>query len=453
MAINILHHGAASGVTGSCHELQLSTGRSLLIDCGLFQGSEARSTPEIEFDVSTIDALLVTHCHIDHVGRIPYLLAAGFNGPIFATHATAKLLPLVIRDALKVGATDNERLIEQVIDRLQDRLIGLEYNEWFMPTNNARARFRMAGHILGSAYIEIDTDYQRVVFSGDLGAPHTPLLPAPSPLEYADILVLESTYGDKNHSDRVGRTARLKRSIERAFKDNGTILIPAFSIGRTQELLYELEEILHSSEQWEYLDIIVDSPLAAKFTDQYRALSSLWDQEAKQRVKSGRHPLSFDQLLTINSHDEHLKTIEYLKKTGRAAIVIAASGMCTGGRIVNYLKALLPDPRTDVLFVGYQAQGTPGRDIQHYGTGGWVKLEGKKINIAAQVTTISGYSAHAGQDDLIGFACNTSIPVGHIRLVHGDLSAKEALAKQLSTKLPDSIIEVIVEQTVWRPVQ
>lgn len=442
MAINILHHGAASGVTGSCHELQLSTGRSLLVDCGLFQGSEARDTPAIEFDIEHIDALLVTHCHIDHVGRIPYLLAAGFNGPIFATQATAKLLPLVIRDALKVGATRNQRLIEQVIDRLQDRLVGLDYDEWFVPANHCKARFRMAGHILGSAYIEVDTDYQRIVFSGDLGAPNTPLLPDPTPLEYADILVLESTYGDKNHDDRRNRTQRLKKAIQRAFADGGTILIPAFSIGRTQELLYELEDILHASEQWEYLDIIVDSPLAAQFTNQYRALKTLWDREAKQRLKAGRHPLSFDQLLTIDSHDEHLKTIDYLKKTGRPAIVIAASGMCSGGRIVNYLKALLPDSRTDVLFVGYQAQGTPGRTIQTYGTGGWVMLDNERIDIAAQVSTISGYSAHAGQDDLVRFACNTDIPVPHIRLVHGDAPAKQTLARQLTNQLPDSIVEI-----------
>lgn len=442
MAVEILHHGAVNGVTGSCHELRLSSGASLLVDCGLFQGSEALAIPAITFDISRIEALLITHCHLDHVGRIPYLLAAGFNGPIFATHATAQLLPLVIRDALKVGATSNERLIEQVIDRLQDRLIGIDYDDWFTPCANSRARFRIAGHILGSAYIEIDSDYRRVVFSGDLGAPHTPLLPDPTPLDYADVLVLESTYGDKNHEGRKHRSKQLKQCIERAFLDKGTVLIPAFSIGRTQELLYELEEILRHTPEWEYLDIIVDSPLAAKFTNEYRSLKRLWDQEAKQRIQNGRHPLSFEHMLTIHDHEEHMKTVEYLKTTGRPAIVIAASGMCTGGRIVNYLTALLPDPRTDVVFIGYQAKGTPGRDIQTYGTGGWVKLGRQKVTINAQIHTISGYSAHAGQSDLIQFASNTSIPVGQIKLIHGDTQAKEALKQQLQHTLPDTSVTI-----------
>ena len=241
----------------------------------------------------------------------------------------------------------------------------------------------MPGIFWGSAYVEFELagtagqtgklgkpGKHKVVFSGDLGAPYSPLLPAPKAPYRADTLIIESTYGDRVHESRRQRRAQLQRVIEQCFENGGSVLIPAFSIGRTQELLYELEEIIHRVEQarsrgtsnkvWEHLDIIVDSPLAAEFTASYRALKHLWDAEARNKVKAGRHPLAFEQVLTINSHADHLNTVEYLRRTGRPAVVIAASGMCTGGRIQNYLQALLPDPRTDVLFVGYQARGNAG---------------------------------------------------------------------------------------------
>ena len=215
-------------------------------------------------------------------------------------------------------------------------------------------------------------------------------------------MVLESTYGDKSHPGRKERVKTLQKRIESCFINLGTILIPAFSIGRTQELLYEIEQIIHRQGKrlaaqgipWEDLDIIVDSPLANKFSEVYKTLASCWDGEAKRRVQRGRHPLSFEQLLTI----------DYLKQSGPPAIVIAASGMCSGGRIVNYLKALIADPRTDILFVGYQAKGTIGRKIQKYGhQNGYVQMDNKRYTIAAGVETISGYSAHAGQDNLLRF--------------------------------------------------
>ncbi|EAR60782.1 MBL fold metallo-hydrolase, partial [Neptuniibacter caesariensis] len=373
----ILHHGAVTGVTGSCHQLFDNDDNSILIDCGLFQGAEVGSGEDkpfhIEFPLSRVSALVVTHCHIDHVGRIPYLLAAGFDKPIFVTVATAKLLPLVIEDALKVGFTKDQQLIEQVLDLLSSLIVPVEYNEWVqVPGFNAEGiRFQVAGHILGSAYVEVQLPTERVVFSGDLGAPHSPLLPSPKPPQYADTLVIESTYGDKLHESREDRANRLRGVVEHCLSNAGTVLIPAFSIGRTQELLYEIEHIIHKvGRDWENLDVVVDSPLAAKFTEHYRELKGLWDDEASERVEAGRHPLSFEQLITIDSHEDHLRLVEYLKASGRPAIVIAASGMCVGGRIVNYLKVLLDDPKTDVLFVGYQAKGTPGRDIQKYGPQG-----------------------------------------------------------------------------------
>jgi len=475
--MNIQHHGAVNGVTGSCHQLHIDANNSILIDCGLFQGKEQDEHSlddklAINFNISSVQALIITHCHIDHVGRIPYLLAAGFRGSIYATEATAALLPLVIEDALKVGVTKNKSIIAACLKLLKGQLIPLEYKTWQTiklanTSQTAKIKFQMAGHILGSAYVEIDlnnpvkngkNNKHRIVFSGDLGAPYAPLLSAPQSPYRADTLVIESTYGDKNHQHRKDRTKHLQKIIEKAVLDNGVVLIPAFSIGRTQELLYELEKIIYQqknkkkqSAMWQNIDIIVDSPMAAKFTEHYKNFKSLWDKEAKRELKSGRHPLSFEQLYTVDSHQEHMQTIEYLVK-GRTfskanpAIVIAASGMCSGGRIVNYLKQFLSDNTTDVLFVGYQAQGTLGRDIQKYGTksdkSGYVFIDGKRINIKASVHTISGYSAHADQNGLINFVKRMRHQPQHIKIVHGDEDAKQVLAEQYQEMLPSAKIEI-----------
>jgi|GEM_PF-7110398 len=267
---------------------------------------------------------------------------------------------------------------------------------------------------------------KRVVFSGDLGAPHAPLLLPPEPPERADILVLESTYGDRLHEDRSNRRQRLEAVIEHALQNQGTVLIPAFSIGRTQELLYELEDIIHTQldtpavgadlsandatqtltpTNWPQLPIILDSPLASRFTEAYRELKPFWNQEARERVQAGRNPLAFENLIKIDSHTDHIAVVNHLTQTARPAIVIAGNGMCAGGRIVNYLKAMLHDPRHDVLFVGYQVQGTPGHAIQTYGPkGGYVDLDGERFDIRAGITSIGGYSAHADQKGLVEFA-------------------------------------------------
>lgn len=450
----IKHHGAVNGVTGSCHQLFLDNAHSVLIDCGMFQGAEASHLEQgslaIGFSLDTIQALVVTHCHIDHVGRIPYLLAAGFDKPIYATEATVQLLPLVIEDAIKVGISRDRDLIKTVIARLKSLLCPFPYDEWFSlsgssPRTDTTCRFKMAGHILGSAYVEFNVGNERVVFSGDLGAPYSPLLSSPKSPYKADCLVIESTYGDKNHKGRKDRRAELKQVLAGCLANAGTVLIPAFSIGRTQELLYEIEEIIHNgAEDWSELDVIVDSPLAAEFTKHYRSLKSLWDKEARRKVTQGRHPLAFEQLITINSHGDHQRLVNHLKQSGRPAIVIAASGMCAGGRMVNYLKALLGDEKTDVLFVGYQAQGTPGRDIQKYGPkGGYVYLDEERIDIRAGVHTISGYSAHADQKDLVNFVKRMRHKPTEIRIVHGDDEAKEVLQGKLK--------EVVPGGKVWVP--
>lgn len=471
----IEHHGAKDGVTGSCHQLRMDASVSVLVDCGLFQGNDA-SLPEgpgadrlaIEFPLDTIKALIATHVHIDHVGRIPYLLAAGFEGPILCSEPSAKLLPIVLEDAFKLGISRDQTKIERYIAQIEKRIIALPYQNWFTLFDSeeliARVRLQRAGHILGSAYVEIDLNYpqqnqsKRVVFSGDLGAPHAPFLAPPQAPERADILVLESTYGDRLHEDRQSRRQRLEAVIEQALQDQGTVLIPAFSIGRTQELLYELEEIIqskqslvadqpalpsgkragvrgettHTETNWPELPIILDSPLASRFTDAYRTLKPYWNQEASERVQSGRRPLAFEQLITIDSHGDHLRIVKHLAQTARPAIVITGGGMCSGGRVVNYLKALLGDKRHNVLFVGYQAKGTPGHAIQTYGPkGGYVDLDGERIDIRAGITSIGGYSAHADQKGLVEFVTGMQQWPSEIRVVHGEEGAKGVLASAL----------------------
>ncbi|MCF6781788.1 MBL fold metallo-hydrolase [Stutzerimonas stutzeri] len=520
----IQHHGGQDGVTGSCHQLDMNASSSLLVDCGLFQGDDASipggeggSRLPIDFALDTVKALIVTHVHIDHVGRVPYLLAAGFEGPIVCSEASARLLPIVLEDAFKLSFSRDQQRVERYIDMVESRLVALPYHRWFTLVDTeeliSRIRLQRAGHILGSAYVEVDLHYpqqkqsKRVVFSGDLGAPHAPFLMPPQPPERADILVLESTYGDRLHEDRQTRRQRLEAVIEHALQDQGTVLIPAFSIGRTQELLYELEDIIHtklnpppapvgasslantgSSENpnlpfeeransaqpplppgeragvrenettqkngitsenagvrgndtntqpaletnWPQLPIILDSPLASRFTEAYRALKPFWNQEARERVQAGRRPLAFDQLLTIDSHADHQRIVNYLTQTARPAIVIAGGGMCSGGRIVNYLKAMLGDKRHNVIFVGHQAKGTPGHAIQTYGPkGGYVDLEGERIDIRAGITSIGGYSAHADQNGLVEFVTGMRRWPTEIRVVHGEQKAKQALAARL----------------------
>ena len=445
----LLHHGGAGGVTGSCHRLQFAPDRALLVDCGLFQGQDADRVDafeqlQVRFPVEDLLALVVTHVHIDHIGRLPYLLAAGYDGPIFCSVPSARLLPLVIEDALKIGFTRDRALIERFLAEVEGRLVPLPYRTWHTLVDDARHRVRLrlkrAGHILGSAYVEVDLldresgHRERVLFSGDLGAPWAPLLPSPEPPWRCDTLVLESTYGDREHEDRRHRRDRLKAAIDRALANGGSVVIPAFSIGRTQELLYEMETLIHRAKRrrWRALEIIVDSPLAARFTEVYRELKPWWDAEARRRLRAGRHPLSFENVYTVSSHAEHQRTLAYLAESGRPAVVIAASGMVSGGRVVNYLKRMLGDERHCVLFTGYQGEGTPGRDIQRHGPrGGWVELDGERIEIRARVETVSGYSAHADRRDLLNFVRRMREPPRHVRLVHGEPGAQRALRETL----------------------
>lgn len=473
----VIHHGAGDGVTGSCHELQVDVEQSLLIDCGLFLGDEADLKARldgganvVDFDVQRLRLLVVTHVHADHIGRIPKLLAAGFKGPILCSEPSARLLPLMLEDVLAHDSAFDKAGIERFLKQLAPRIIALPFDRWFTvigtPTASCRIRLQRAGHVLGSAYVECDVHYpplqqtKRVVFSGDLGSSHTPILPEPKSPERADLLVLESTYGDRLHEDRAARQCRLEAVIDKALADHGTVLIPAFSLGRTQELMYEIEDILHRKSllsetdaafdpafpvNWPQLPVILDSPLADRFTQVYRTFDDIWDEEAVERLQGGRKPLGFNQFINIASHASHLQTVNYLASTGRPAIVIAGHGMCAGGRIVNYLKAMLGDPRHNVIFVGYQAKGTPGAVIQKHGPQhGYVELDNERYEIRAGVETLGGYSAHADQQELVSFVTGMIQWPTEIRLVHGENSAKKQLRQALERRYASRSMKVVI---------
>lgn len=465
---SIVHHGATTGVTGSCHQLQMVDEHALLIDCGLFQGAETSSAgragagslaPDFSLDGK---ALVATHAHVGRVGRIAYLLQSGFKGSIFCGESPARLLPIVLEGAFKLGSSRDRKHIGRDLKLTELRIVALPYKQLFNLIDtqqlSARVRLQRAGHILGSACVEVNLQYsemggeKRIVFSCDLGAPHAPILPAPQAPDKADILVIESTYCDHLHEDLRSRRARLEQVLEHALSNQGTALIPALTIGRTQERLYELGGIIHrralkesaktqlgasrpktskaQAPDWASLPIILDSPLASRFTSVYRELDRFWDAEARSRLAKGRNPLAFRNLLKVDSHQAQLYMVNRLAQAAQPAIVIAGNVMCSSGRIVNYLKAMLSDERHDVLFVGYQAEGTPGRQIQRFGPrSGYVGFDGQLYDIRAQVHTIGGYPAHADLKGLVSFVTRTRRWPSKVRVVHGEPGAKAQLAE------------------------
>ena len=480
----LLHHGGKSTITGSCHELRIND-YGILIDCGLFQGKDAASDPisalNIEFDISHIEALVITHSHIDHIGRLPWLLAAGFNQPIYCTQATAALIPLMLDDGLKLQLGLNSKQRKVILDKITALIQPVEYGkreEIEMGTEDASLKnrkdksektakkspdlgsrskahslsfsFQPAGHILGSAYVEITLPNDEViVFSGDLGPRNTPLLPDPVSPQRADYLVIETTYGNKQHEDVSARSLRIEKIVKQSLLDGGVILIPAFSVGRTQEILFDIELLIeHSIESkttsddfWQQLPIILDSPLALKVTKQYEHFKQLWDDEcigSNKRPNSQRHPLSFEQLITIDSHKEHQRLVNRLASTNEPAIVIAASGMCNGGRIMNYLQYLLPKKETDVILAGFQAYGTLGRELQEGEP--YVFISNQKIKVNTQVHCMSGYSAHADKEDLLAFIDGIESDIKQIHLIHGEPETKAEFANAIKNVSKAEII-------------
>ncbi|MGD9946843.1 MAG: MBL fold metallo-hydrolase [Desulfobulbus sp.] len=419
--MKISHLGAKDCVTGSCHLIETDPGSAdsinILVDCGVAYGND----PELPFDQfpvppEKIQYLFLTHAHIDHIGRVPDLIDVGFRGEIICTHGTKALLMPMLRDAMSFSRErwgKNEKAkLETLIDELS---WGFELHKTFTLKQGITFKLCNAGHILGSCFIlftfpeQKGKDY-RVIFSGDLGCTDTPILPDPDPPESCDLLILESTYGDRKHPNRKNRVEALRNLLQKALADNGIVYIPAFALGRTQELLYELDRIGLA------VPVFVDSPLSLEITEIYSSLESCWDQKAKDLMAKGDHPFDFKGLYAVRKFQDHQK----LLNLQGPAIIIAGSGMCIGGRIVEHLEQGLCDPKNDIVFVGYQAEGTPGRKM----------IEGK-IPVKAGVHALTAYSAHADQQMLVDWVHAMPEPPAEIRLVHGAPDARKALATAL----------------------
>ena len=416
---SITHLGAKDCVTGSCHLVQaqgLAHRRcTLLVDCGTAQGDDPCAPLEM-FPVAPgdIDYLVLTHAHIDHIGRVPELIEAGFAGEILCSQATRALLLPMLRDAMSFSGRSDQTiaLLEEKIAKLSK---GVALYREIRLVDGITCKLFNAGHILGSCFVLLSfaqshgTAY-RVIFSGDLGCSDTPILPDPDPPESCDLLVLESTYGDRIHPDRARRTEQLAALLRNALADGGIVYIPAFALGRTQEILYELDRIGLK------VPVFVDSPLGLEITRIYSQLQEFWDDEAKKRLRAGDHPFDFKGLYASATSRDHRQ----LLNVSGPAIIIAGSGMCSGGRIVDHLRKGLQDKNNDVVFVGYQASGTMGRQL----------VEGK-IPARARIHLLNGFSAHADQQMLVNWVRAMPEAPKEIRLVHGEEKARQDLRAAL----------------------
>ncbi|GAB4508003.1 MAG: MBL fold metallo-hydrolase [Sulfuricaulis sp.] len=443
--MDIQFHGAAKEVTGSCFLVRCGD-RQLLIDCGLIQGApadEVRNRAAFAFDPRAIDAVILTHAHLDHSGRLPLLVKAGFRGPIYTHRATHDLCQIMLKDAASLNEKDAEhenrrrerqgrRPVEPLYSR-QDaekamrQFQTLEYAAEQKILPEMRLRLQDAGHILGSAIVELWLEEKgtrrKLVVSGDLGHAGAPILRNPEVVHEADLVVLESTYGDREHRSWEETLTELGEVLRAAQQSQGNILIPAFAIGRSQELLYFLKR--HNRE-WgiDHWTVFLDSPMAIEATEVYGRHWKLFDAETSQRRKKDGDPFSMPNLHFSRTAAQSMA----INRVRTGAIVIAGSGMCTGGRIRHHLKHNLWREQCHVIFAGFQARGTLGRQIVD-GTQ-TVKLWGETIRVAARIHTIGGLSAHAGQSGLLEWYRNFERRPA-VALVHGEPKPMEALADGL----------------------
>ena len=460
--------GATKTVTGS-NFLVEGAGKKFLVDCGMYQGQatdEVQNESPFLFDVNEIDFMLLTHAHIDHSGRIPKLYNEGYKNPIFATKATCDLCSIMLPDSGHIQEMEAEwknkkrkRKGEKEVPPMytaEDAARSLEvfrpikYDELIEIDPNIHVRFNDAGHMLGSSIIEIwvreDDKETKIVFTGDIGNNDIPLLSEPTMIESADYLVMESTYGNRLHIRNDEKAEEFLKIVSETLDKGGTVVIPSFAVGRTQEILYELNNLkdtIHDEEFYrEYETIMkapvyVDSPLAISATEVFGDNMDLFDEETKKIMQSGDNPLEFPGLKFTRTADESKE----LNESNEPAIIISASGMCEVGRIKHHLKHNLWNPNSTILFVGYQAQGTLGRKIVDGAK--TVKIFGEEIAVNARIEYIEGYSGHADQEWLLNFIYSFFTKPKHIFLVHGEPEGQKVLRDKIieNTEIPVTIPE------------
>jgi metallo-beta-lactamase family protein len=436
--------GAAGEVTGSCHIVRVG-GRALLLDCGMIQGGDtpdARNRQPFPFDAARIDAVVLSHAHIDHSGYLPRLLRDGFRGPVYCTPGTIDLLRILLPDAAHLqeeeAAFANRHRTSRHdpalplftaadAERVLIRLERVPFGAVFTPAPGMQARFTRAGHILGAAIVECATAGRRLVFSGDLGRYDVPILMDPAPVPEADVLLVESTYGDRLHPPG-DPAVELVAAVKRATAERGWLVIPAFAVGRAQEMLYELRR-LEEADRVPTLPVYLDSPMGIQATVAYAVRTEEHDAEMRQVEAAGTRPFA-PRRLVVSRSVEDSRRINHLDGPG---IILAGSGMATGGRVLHHLKRLLPDPRTTVLLVGYQAAGTRGRQLQDGARE--IKMLGETVAVRARVRVSDTYSAHADRGEILRWLHGFRRAPGVTYVVHGEPAAALALRDAIAADL------------------
>lgn len=445
MATSYTAHGAARTVTGSRHLLDVGKHR-ILVDCGLFQGKrELRERNWLDFPVppNSLDAVVITHAHIDHIGNLPRLVAQGYDGPIYATPATISLSRISLPDSGRLHEEHARHLNKHGNTRhkpalpLYTEADAYECLKRFKPVaydtlhelpGGCQWRFAPAGHILGSAFAEIYfPSGQRMLMSGDLGRYDVPILPNPTAMDFAEFLVVESTYGDRLHSEE-DVEEKLERIIKGAAESGGTVIVPSFSIGRTQDLLYRINR-LQAENRIPRIPFFVDSPMATSVTGVYARHADEHDLEMQAYLDNGDDPLQPDLLTFVRDREQSKE----LNSRHGPMVIIAGSGMCTGGRVLHHLLRRLDDPSTTVLFTGYQAEGTLGREILEKNEK--VKVMGRQVDVRARIERLNSLSAHADQDEIMKWLGNFKTPPKKTFIVHGEPRAQDALKARIESEL------------------
>ncbi len=442
--MHLVFWGAAQTVTGSMHLIEVN-GQRVLLDCGLYQGKRQLSYERnlnLPFDPASIDVVILSHAHIDHSGNLPNLVKQGFHGSIWSTPATRDLCVAMLQDSGHIQEQDaayvNRKRERDGLPPIQPlytkrdaieavkQFVSIDYHRSFTPVAGVTARFLDAGHILGSAIVVLDVtegaQQRRLVFSGDLGRPDMAILRDPEVLSDTDWLILESTYGNRRHETRDAARQVLRQIIVETHKRRGKVIIPAFAVGRTQELVYALNQ-LSEAQKIPSLDIYVDSPLAVDVTEVFRAHPECYDEESLALLQTARNPFGFRRLTYVREVEDS-KRLNFLRDS---AVIISASGMCESGRILHHLKNNIEDADNTILFSGFQAENTLGRRILDGNRR--VRIFGEEYDVRARVARVEGYSAHADSDELRAWTSNLDRQrLQGIFLVHGELESAVGLS-------------------------